>query len=436
MESDDERKHCISLGMSRDSDGRILTETENSDRSDSELDEDEEDGSRSVSASVLSKPCSRPLTPLHKIGGILTELSDREKRKLAMVEDSFRKMEQGQPSRKRKRTSESPTIGGAISSTISQPASKSRQISVNPQRHPEGEVETAVEIVSLSRLCSDGPFRELWWQAYCFLNSFQPIIFESLSSEFKKQYGEFLSNVSEDNLSTRVTDLVEDIGAKRYRGRPYPMPLADHQANIVKVVMTISSQLGLEKPVMGWAFVGVFLSVSIYITSVISPKSLTHLVLQIYERLLETWDPSLPDTDIEAITKSFQQLQDLAGLLARYAVMQNLYHQNESLTLTPEYRNGLQDLCITILQYFGNALVVARGTRKEESTSVIESRKSCDILIDKIREKDKACQGFHVVVDADEQSDTMSEDAEIEDVSDEGWEVFSAEESSASEPVT
>ena len=199
--------------------------------------------------------------------------------------------------------------------------------------------------------------------------------------------------------------------------------------------MMVSSQLGLEKPVMGWAFVGVLLSVSIYIIALISPhRSITHLMLQIYEQLFETWDLGLPGADFEAIAKSFQQLQDLDGLLARYAVMENLYHQNASLALTLEYRNGLQDLCVTILQYFGNALVVARNAGKEESTSVVESRQSCNVLIDDIKEKDKACQRFRVVVDADGQSDT--EDAEIEHVSDGSWEDLGVDESSASEWVS
>jgi hypothetical protein len=369
-------------------------------------------------------------------GGILTEVSNHEKRKLALLEDSFRKMEQGQPSRKKKRISDGPTMGGPTSLTNPQPASKSRERSVSPRRLPEGEVEITVEIVSPDPLRSDDPFRKLWWQAYCFLNSSQPPVFECLSAEIKKLYGKFLSNVSDYNLSTQVADLVGGIDAERYRCIPYLMPLADYQANIVKVVMTISSQLGLEKPVMGWAFVGVLLSVSIYIITLISPlRSITHLILQIYEQLFETWDLSLPGTDFEAMAKSFQQLQDLVGLLARYAVMENLYHQNASLTLTPEYRNGLQDLCITILQYFGNALVVARGNGKEESTSVVECQKSCDALIDEIKEKDKACQGFCVMVDADEQSDTESEDTEIQHASDGSWEDLGAEESSASERV-
>ncbi|RFU29736.1 hypothetical protein B7463_g6615, partial [Scytalidium lignicola] len=73
---------------------------------------DAEDDSHSVSGSSRSKPQSRDLTPLHTVAepnGILTEPSDREKRKLAMLEDTFKKMEQAQqPPRKKKRASDGP----------------------------------------------------------------------------------------------------------------------------------------------------------------------------------------------------------------------------------------------------------------------------------------------------------------------------------------
>lgn len=88
-------------------------------------DQYDDDDRRSVSASsTRSKPGSRDLTPIHSVGdnnGILS--SDREKRKIAMVEDSFRKMEQGQPPRKKKRASD----GTTNSSNSTQSNSKPRQ---------------------------------------------------------------------------------------------------------------------------------------------------------------------------------------------------------------------------------------------------------------------------------------------------------------------
>ena len=106
--------------------------------SEGQQDQYDDDDSRSLSGSVRSKPHSRDLTPLPGVGennGILTEPSDREKRKLAALEDSFRKMEQGQPLRKKKRTSEGSTTSGQASATP-QPFSKPRQRSVAPRPTP------------------------------------------------------------------------------------------------------------------------------------------------------------------------------------------------------------------------------------------------------------------------------------------------------------
>ncbi|ESZ90536.1 hypothetical protein SBOR_9085 [Sclerotinia borealis F-4128] len=93
----------------------------------------DDDDSRSISGSVRSKPHSRDLTPMHGLGetnGILTEPTDREKRKLAAVEDSFRKMEQGQPPRKKKRASDGSNVNLPVTTTASQTNSKPRQKSV------------------------------------------------------------------------------------------------------------------------------------------------------------------------------------------------------------------------------------------------------------------------------------------------------------------
>jgi len=91
----------------------------------------DDDDRRSISGSSRSKPNSRDLTPLHGVGetnGILTEVTDREKRKLAMAEESFRRMEQGQPPRKKKRASDGATPANPVAANP-----KPRQKSVAPR---------------------------------------------------------------------------------------------------------------------------------------------------------------------------------------------------------------------------------------------------------------------------------------------------------------
>ena len=69
-----------------------------------------DDGVDNESGSSRSKPPSRDMTPARQGSfdtlGVLTELTDREKRKVQMVEDTFRRMEQQPPPRKKKRTSD------------------------------------------------------------------------------------------------------------------------------------------------------------------------------------------------------------------------------------------------------------------------------------------------------------------------------------------
>ncbi|KAI1817492.1 hypothetical protein GGS20DRAFT_11121 [Poronia punctata] len=77
-----------------------------------------DDGVDNDSGSAQSKPPSRDMTPAPRQGsfdtlGILTEPTDRDKRKVQMVEDSFRRMEQQQPPRKKKRVSDGPSTSSA-----------------------------------------------------------------------------------------------------------------------------------------------------------------------------------------------------------------------------------------------------------------------------------------------------------------------------------
>ncbi|KAI2607351.1 uncharacterized protein GGS25DRAFT_329786 [Hypoxylon fragiforme] len=84
-----------------------------------------DEGVENDSGSSRSKPPSRDMTPAPRQGsfdtlGVLTELTDRDKRKVQMVEDSFRRMELQQPPRKKKRTSD----GTGNSSSVIKPKSR------------------------------------------------------------------------------------------------------------------------------------------------------------------------------------------------------------------------------------------------------------------------------------------------------------------------
>ncbi|KAK7745251.1 SET domain-containing protein 3 [Diatrype stigma] len=80
-----------------------------------------DDGADNDSGSSRSKPPSRDMTPARQGSfdtlGVLTELTDRDKRKVQMVEDTFRRMEQQPPPRKKKRISD----GTGSSATTAKP---------------------------------------------------------------------------------------------------------------------------------------------------------------------------------------------------------------------------------------------------------------------------------------------------------------------------
>jgi hypothetical protein len=66
-----------------------------------------------------------------------------------------------------------------------------------------------------------------------------------------------------------------------------------------------------------------------------------------------------------------------------------------------------------------------KGFRKEdEKLGSTHCTKICDALMNEIEEKDKACQGFHVIIEADEESETESDGTATEDVSDRDWELM------------
>ncbi|KAI0112003.1 hypothetical protein F4814DRAFT_376602 [Daldinia grandis] len=116
-----------------------------------------DDGADNDSGSSRSKPPSRDMTPAPRQGsfdtlGVLTELTDRDKRKVQMVEDSFRRMEQQQqPPRKKKRTSD----GSGNSNPTSK--SKPRGSFSHPESLSNGVLERRYVDAGTSRSMSGSP---------------------------------------------------------------------------------------------------------------------------------------------------------------------------------------------------------------------------------------------------------------------------------------
>ncbi|KAI0011028.1 hypothetical protein F4779DRAFT_264326 [Xylariaceae sp. FL0662B] len=114
-----------------------------------------EDGAENDSGSSRSKPPSRDMTPARQGSfdtlGVLTELTDRDKRKVQMVEDSFRRMEQQQPPRKKKRVSDGTGNSGSTSK------SKARSSTNHTAGIPNGVSERRYVDAGTSRSMSGSP---------------------------------------------------------------------------------------------------------------------------------------------------------------------------------------------------------------------------------------------------------------------------------------
>ncbi|KAI1398869.1 hypothetical protein F4819DRAFT_439015 [Hypoxylon fuscum] len=120
-----------------------------------------DDGAENDSGSSRSKPPSRDMTPAPRQGsfdtlGVLTELTDRDKRKVQMVEDSFRRMEQQQPPRKKKRISDGTNNSTSANST-STSRSKPRGSISHSTGMPNGALERRYVDAGTSRSMSGSP---------------------------------------------------------------------------------------------------------------------------------------------------------------------------------------------------------------------------------------------------------------------------------------
>jgi hypothetical protein len=125
-------------------------------------------------------------------------------------------------------------------------------------------------------------------------------------------------------------------------------------------------------------------------------------IMQIHENVF-IYGQLMPAT-AKTISK-FSQLQDIVAIIARYAVMENLY-QGSRLSLKPEYRPVLLSLCSSILECFAASSTFARSLMEQEKMPEEKNLQveNCDQLMEPIKEEDKACQSFRSVVKAKDES--------------------------------
>jgi hypothetical protein len=131
----------------------------------------------------------------------------------------------------------------------------------------QGRMLPPSELTSLHRVQSRDPFQWLWLEAYNRLRSSQETVFAALSDSMKEKLESFFSESSNEELSEAITSLANTISMNEHPEAAESLKqVIGHRDNIIKVVMTISSHLGLSRPTMGWSCLVVLLEVTVYLS--------------------------------------------------------------------------------------------------------------------------------------------------------------------------
>lgn len=99
---------------------------------------------------------------------------------------------------------------------------------------------------------------------------------------------------------------------------------------------------------------------------------------------------------IESIAEIYCQLKDIISVIARYAVMENLYQQTPETSLQSDYKAAIIQLYCEVLKWFHNVLCF----RSVYHEKLQKSAK----LLETIKEMDRACQKFKTSVGANDES--------------------------------
>ncbi|KAH7364706.1 hypothetical protein BKA65DRAFT_143372 [Rhexocercosporidium sp. MPI-PUGE-AT-0058] len=289
-----------------------------------------------------------------------------------------------------------------------------------------------IELAWSHPMLSPAQNSRLWWQAYisCIAASApQSPVFTILNSALQSEMG--LSPYqcpSDEEICRRVVDLVRPLGiagSTLHEDRPELRDLLILRGDIVRILMTVDARLGLQTATLGWSCVSVFLN--------------------IFGQVLNSNSPLCPSA-ISILETTFSHLQEIVHIIARYAVMENLYQQsiangtNTTLSLKPEYQSSLLSLCSSILEWFAVSYGIGRiviGTSSGELAGVgalavlgelDEKMRECGVMMGVVTEKNMGCRIFRVEVDVSGEEgsevDGESEDADtdVDGVSDASWE--------------
>ncbi|KAE9371464.1 hypothetical protein N431DRAFT_24725 [Stipitochalara longipes BDJ] len=116
------------------------------------------------------------------------------------------------------------------------------------------------------------------------------------------------------------------------------------------------------------------------------------------------------DGDITHQEAKFSAFVDVATLIARYTVMENMYQNWPGMSLEPKYEESLMSLCIQVLNFLGRLLC-----REDELDTVVWTVAE---EMAKINKADAICREFKVTILQDQSSHALDDVLEEEPDSD------------------
>ena len=245
---------------------------------------------------------------------------------------------------------------------------------------------------------SEAQAQNLWWQTYSALQHTQPSLIEKLDGILDDYLPRPAVMTSDEAWSDSISNILRALTQSL---EPVVQgPTTPAKVDIIKVIEMISATLGVHIAPLPWACVCVLLQVRLHSTHLTNRHKLTSK--QLYY--------SVPKVEEGYLSHLFV----IVSIVARYSVMENLYHRNSGMRLHSDYQKSLLDLCTLILQYFATAF----ESWLHHPAQKLEFEK-CSKLIDSIKELDRTCQRFTVTVEMEGDELESESDGDIEDISDE-----------------
>ncbi|KAH7317581.1 hypothetical protein BKA65DRAFT_514755, partial [Rhexocercosporidium sp. MPI-PUGE-AT-0058] len=227
---------------------------------------------------------------------------------------------------------------------------------------------------------SSAQSKRLWWQTYSALHQSQQSLATKLNAILDHYLPRPLVITSDDSWSDSISKILQQLShsTEPVLQSTIVSPSRPTKADIIRVMEVMSGTLGLHIAPLPWACVCI--------------------LMQLFN--------SVPGAEKDHVP----QLSEIVSIIARYAIMENMYRQNPSMSLRSDYRTSLLDLCTLILRFF----VITFESLLNHPTEKPDLE-DCTKVAEEVKELDHACQKFMIVLEIQDDE----QEGDIEEFSDE-----------------